>query len=91
MDRVLIEVDRGLAQLAQVLSEGNQDPLNIGTGGLAFIAHGIPIGPMSMSLKSAIRAAFQHPAPASAANMASPSGALQITPWCRALLTPSGR
>jgi len=49
MDRVLIEVDRGLAQLAQVLSEGNQDPLNIGTGGLAFIAHGIPIGPMSMS------------------------------------------
>jgi len=33
---------------------------------------------MSMSLKSAIRADFEHPAPASAAHTASPSGALQI-------------
>ena len=44
---------------------------------LDFIAHGIPIGPMSMSLKSAIRTDFKHPAPASAANTALPSGALQ--------------
>ena len=61
------------------------DRLSQSSGGaeLAFIAHGIPIGPMSMSVKSAIRADFKHPAPASAANTASPSGALQITPWCR--------
>jgi len=63
----------------------------VGRGELAFIAHGIPIGPMSMSSKSAIRADFEPRAPASAALTASPSGALQIAPVGRDLLTPSGR
>ena len=48
----------------------------VGRGELAFIAHGIPIGPMSMSSKSAIRADFEPRAPARAALTASPSGAL---------------
>ena len=44
-----------------------------------------------LSSKSAIRADFEPRVPVSLAHTASPSGALQIAPVGRDLLTPSGR